>query len=81
MGSSDLQASNLDQRIELLTPICDETERGRLVDSVLEGYFRDTLNSMEFGADLRLRPLSAEQIEQPSEPATSRIAAAVRRIS
>jgi polyphosphate kinase len=49
-GSADLMPRNLDSRVELVTPIEDETLRGELLD-VLERCFADDANAWELGAD------------------------------
>ncbi len=43
-GSADLMPRNLDSRVELVTPIDDETVRGQILD-VLERCFADNTNS------------------------------------
>ncbi|MCB0827202.1 MAG: polyphosphate kinase 1 [Solirubrobacterales bacterium] len=44
IGSADLMPRNLDSRVELVTPIDDETVRGQILD-VLERCFADNTNS------------------------------------
>jgi len=44
IGSADLMPRNLDSRVELVTPIDDETARGQVLD-VLERCFADNTNS------------------------------------
>jgi polyphosphate kinase len=46
IGSADLMPRNLDTRVELLTPIRDESLRGDLVDT-LDRCFADNLNTWE----------------------------------
>jgi polyphosphate kinase len=50
IGSADLMPRNLDTRVELLTPVLDETLRSDLVDT-LDRCFADTTNSWELGED------------------------------
>jgi len=50
IGSADLMPRNLDTRVELLTPIRDESLRAELVDT-LDRCFADNMNCWELGAD------------------------------
>jgi polyphosphate kinase len=50
IGSADLMPRNLDTRVELLTPVRDETLRGDLIDT-LDRCFADTVNTWELGED------------------------------
>jgi polyphosphate kinase len=50
IGSADLMPRNLDTRVELLTPVLDETLRGDLIDT-LDRCFGDDLNSWELQED------------------------------
>jgi polyphosphate kinase len=50
IGSADLMPRNLYNRVELLTPVEDETNRAELAD-VLDRSFADNTNSWELGSD------------------------------
>ena len=50
MGSADMMPRNLDNRVELVTPVEDPTLRAEMMD-VLERCFADNTNSWELGAD------------------------------
>ncbi|MDA0181597.1 polyphosphate kinase 1 [Solirubrobacter phytolaccae] len=50
IGSADLMPRNLDTRVELLTPIRDETLRSELVDT-LDRCFADNTNLWDLGTD------------------------------
>jgi polyphosphate kinase len=50
IGSADLMPRNLDTRVELLTPVRDETLRADLTDT-LDRCFADNVNSWELGED------------------------------
>ena len=50
IGSADMMPRNLDTRVELLTPLRDESLRADLVDT-LERCFADNTNSWELGSD------------------------------
>ena len=58
IGSADLMPRNLDTRVELLTPLLDETLRADLVDT-LDRCFADDTNSWELGEDGRWTRRSA----------------------
>jgi polyphosphate kinase len=49
-GSADLMPRNLDTRVELLTPVRDETLRADLIDT-LDRCFADDVNAWELGED------------------------------
>jgi polyphosphate kinase len=50
IGSADLMPRNLDNRVELLAPVEDESLRGELLDT-LDRCFADEANAWELGAD------------------------------
>jgi polyphosphate kinase len=50
IGSADLMPRNLYNRVELLTPVEDEANRGQLAD-VLDRSFADNTNAWELGSD------------------------------
>jgi polyphosphate kinase len=50
MGSADMMPRNLDNRVELVTPVEDAVLREEMMD-VLERCFADNANSWELGAD------------------------------
>jgi polyphosphate kinase len=50
IGSADLMPRNLDTRVELLTPVRDETLRAELLDT-LDRCFADNVNAWELGED------------------------------
>ena len=50
IGSADLMPRNLDTRVELLTPIRDESLRGELVDT-LDRCFADNTNAWDLQED------------------------------
>jgi polyphosphate kinase len=52
IGSADLMPRNLDTRVELLTPVLDDTLRGDLLDT-LDRCFADNTNSWDLGEDGR----------------------------
>jgi polyphosphate kinase len=58
IGSADLMPRNLDTRVELLTPVLDETLRSDLEDT-LDRCFADDSNSWELGEDGRWTRRSA----------------------
>ena len=58
IGSADLMPRNLDTRVELLTPLLDETLRADLEDT-LDRCFADDTNSWELGEDGRWTRRSA----------------------
>ncbi len=64
-GSADLMPRNLDSRVELVTPIEDETLRAELID-VLERCFADNTNTWELGVDGVWKRLSAPPGERRS---------------
>jgi polyphosphate kinase len=58
IGSADLMPRNLDTRVEMLTPVLDESLRADLLDT-LDRCFADDVNSWEMGEDgtwVRRRP-------------------------
>jgi polyphosphate kinase len=64
LGSADLMERNLDKRVEIVFPVEDESIRRHLIDNVLQGYFRDTVNASELQADgewITRRPASGEE--------------------
>ena len=65
IGSADLMPRNLDSRVELVTPVEDETLRGEL-SHVLEHSLADTTNAWELGADGDWTRLSPEEEERRS---------------
>jgi len=50
IGSADLMPRNLDTRVELLTPVLEESLRGDLIDT-LDRCFADNMNAWELGED------------------------------
>ena len=63
IGSADLMPRNLDSRVELVTPLLDETARDQALD-VLERCFADNMNSWVLdssGTWSRLQPEGGEQ--------------------
>ncbi|MGB0121502.1 MAG: polyphosphate kinase 1 [Solirubrobacterales bacterium] len=63
MGSADLMPRNLDSRVELVTPIDDETARDQVLD-VLERCFADNTNSWVLDSSgnwSRLQPEGGER--------------------
>ncbi len=64
LGSADLMERNLDKRVEVLFPIEEESIRRHLIDEILPGYLRDTVNARELNADgewLARRPADGEE--------------------
>jgi polyphosphate kinase len=59
IGSADLMPRNLDTRVELLTPVRDETLRSDLVDT-LDRCFADNVNAWALDADGNYTRLVAE---------------------
>lgn len=62
IGSADLMPRNLDSRVELVTPLLDETARDQALD-VLERCFADNMNSWVLDSSgnwSRLRPEGGE---------------------
>ncbi len=51
MGSADLMPRNLDQRVEILFPVRDESLRRAIVDEILAVHLRDTVNARSLRAD------------------------------
>ncbi|MHB8576602.1 MAG: polyphosphate kinase 1, partial [Dehalococcoidia bacterium] len=51
LGSADLMPRNLDYRVEVLAPVEDAPLKRYLIDDVLCGYLRDTVQASELGAD------------------------------
>lgn len=63
IGSADMMRRNLDNRVELVTPVEDESLKDELFDT-LERCFADNSNAWELGVDggwTRLAPPSPEQ--------------------
>ena len=56
IGSADIMGRNLDNRVEVMTPIDDEDAKRELAQ-ILDDYRADTLRSWELGADGAWRPL------------------------
>jgi polyphosphate kinase len=50
IGSADLMPRNLDTRVELLTPVLEESLRSDLIDT-LDRCFADNMNAWELGED------------------------------
>ncbi|HTU15737.1 MAG TPA: polyphosphate kinase 1 [Solirubrobacterales bacterium] len=63
MGSADLMPRNLDSRVELVTPIDDETARDQVLD-VLERCFADNTNSWVLDSSGNWSRLSPEGGEE-----------------
>lgn len=51
LGSSDWMPRNLDRRVEVLTPIADDSMKTFLKDQYLEAYIRDTSKARELQPD------------------------------
>lgn len=69
MGSADLMPRNLDSRVELVTPVDDETARDQILD-ILERSFDDNTNSWlldSSGSWSRLSPEGGEARNVQSE--------------
>ena len=49
-GSADLMPRNLDKRIEILTPVADETNKAAIYE-LLQTYLEDNLQSSNLTAD------------------------------
>jgi polyphosphate kinase len=64
-GSADLMPRNLDSRVELVSPIEDETLKAELLD-VLERCFADNTNAWELDTDGLWTKLSAPEGERRS---------------
>jgi polyphosphate kinase len=58
IGSADMMHRNLDRRVEVLTPILDESIRGYLKQTVLGAYLRDNVNARTLRADGSYKKLS-----------------------
>jgi polyphosphate kinase len=58
IGSADMMHRNLDRRVEVLTPILDESIRGYLKQTVLTAYLRDNVNARTLRADGSYKKLS-----------------------
>ncbi len=68
IGSADLMPRNLDTRVELLTPVRDETLRADLVDT-LDRCFADNVNAWELDSDgnyTRRTPAGGEAAQRPA---------------
>jgi polyphosphate kinase len=63
IGSADMMPRNLDTRVELLTPVRDESLRADLIDT-LERCFADNTNCWELGADGEW----TRRVPRPGEP-------------
>jgi polyphosphate kinase len=59
IGSADLMRRNLDNRVELVTPVEDEAHKNELFDT-LERCLADNSNAWELGSDGRWRRLAPE---------------------
>jgi polyphosphate kinase len=59
IGSADMMHRNLDRRVEVLTPILDESIRSYLKQTVLGAYLRDNVNARTLRADGSYKKLSA----------------------
>ena len=79
IGSADLMPRNLDTRVELLTPVRDETLRADLVDT-LDRCFADNVNAWELDSEgnwhRRRAPSSGEARSVQRELMTAHAAAA-----
>ena len=63
IGSADLMPRNLDQRIEVLTPILDPELRRKIREDILEVHLADNVQTWQLQADAtytRLKPSSKE---------------------
>lgn len=63
IGSSDLMRRNLDNRVELVTPVEDESLQDELID-VLDRCLSDNSNAWELGSDGRWQRLAPPTPEQ-----------------
>jgi polyphosphate kinase len=64
IGSSDWMPRNLDRRVEVLTPIADETMRWFLTERYLASYLRDTEKASELQPDGTYRRPEVRDSEQ-----------------
>ncbi|MDQ2700146.1 MAG: polyphosphate kinase 1, partial [Actinomycetota bacterium] len=81
MGSADLMPRNLDSRVELVTPIDDETARDQVLD-VLERCFADNTNSWVLDSSgnwSRLSPEGGEKRNVQAELRERHLALAATR--
>ena len=60
IGSADLMERNLNQRVEALCPVRDETLRSYLRDTVLDAYLRDTQRAWTLQSDGRYERVRPE---------------------
>lgn len=64
LGSADLMERNLDKRVEVVFPVEDDGIRRHIIDNLLSGYFRDTVNARELQPDgewIARRPIEGEE--------------------
>lgn len=59
IGSADMMHRNLDRRVEVLTPILDESIRSYLKQTVLDAYLRDNVNARTLRSDGSYKKISA----------------------
>jgi polyphosphate kinase len=64
MGSADLMPRNLDHRVEVVTPIEDETIQGEL-SATIEALWRDTASSFELDAAGNWQRVQPKKDERP----------------
>jgi polyphosphate kinase len=64
MGSSDWMPRNLDRRVEVLTPVCDDSIRQYLKDTYLTTYLRDNVKARELMPDGSYRRATAGDGEE-----------------
>lgn len=64
IGSSDWMPRNLDRRVEVLTPVVDETIKSQLKEHYLEAYLRDTEKASELQPDGSYKHIEAPENER-----------------
>jgi polyphosphate kinase len=61
IGSADWMSRNLKHRIEVVTPIADESAKTYLKDVLLNAYLRDNIRARELDSDGTYRPVQSNE--------------------
>ena len=65
IGSADIMERNFDRRVEVIAPIESPQLKEHIIDVVLAGYLRDTMNARELQPDGRYVPVSPPAGDEP----------------
>jgi polyphosphate kinase len=61
IGSADWMSRNLKHRIEVVTPVADESAKTYLKDVLLNAYLRDNIRARELDSDGTYRPVQSNE--------------------